>query len=136
MLGTFAMAKGPSIKLVREIVRLGVHGIPTSLEAWMRDHFTDLKNELPPHRANWSALAERLGRAGLTNALGGELTAHTARKTWQRVRDTMDEPPPSQGEAPTGSQRRGRPEAASPIVEPLESDDLPPRHTFTPAKIR
>ena len=22
------------------------------------------------------------------------------------------------------------------IVEPLESDDLPPRHTFTPAKIR
>src|ERR1700722_13997953 len=122
MLGTFAMAKGPSIKVVREIVRLGVRGIPTSLEAWMRDHFTDLKKELPPHRANWSALAERLGRAGLTNALGGELTAHTARKTWQRVRDTMDVPP-SQGEAPTGSQRRGRPEAASPIVETLESDD-------------
>ena len=36
MSGTFAMAKGPSIKLVRDIVRLGVHGIPTSLEAWMR----------------------------------------------------------------------------------------------------
>ena len=129
------MAKGPSIKLVREIVRLGVRGIPTSLEAWMRDHFTDLKKELPPHRANWSALAERLGRAGLTNALGGELTAHTARKTWQRVRDAMDVPTPRQDEAPTGSRRRG-PEAASPIVEPLESDDLPPRHTFTPAKIR
>ena len=79
---------------------------------------------------------ERLGRAGLTNALGGELTAHTARKTWQRVRDAMDMPTPSQGEAPTGSKRHRPPEAASPIVEPLESDDLPPRHTFTPAKIR
>jgi hypothetical protein len=71
----------------------------------------------------------------LTNALGGELTAHTARKTWQRVRDAMDVPTPSQGEAPTEPKRRG-PEAASPIVEPLESDDLPPRHTFTPARIR
>jgi hypothetical protein len=129
------MAKGPSINVVREIVRLGVRGIPTSLEAWMRDHFTDLKKELPPHRANWSALAERLGRAGLTNALGGELTAHTARKTWQRVRDAMDVPTPSQGEAPTEPKRRGL-KAASPVVEPLESDDLPPRHTFTPAKIR
>jgi hypothetical protein len=136
MLGTFAMAKGPSINVVREIVRLGVRGIPTSLEAWMRDHFADLKKELPPHRANWSALAERLGRAGLTNALGGELTAHTARKTWQRVRDAMDVPTPSQGEAPTGSQQRGRPEATAPIVEPHDDDDLPPRHTFTPAKIR
>ena len=132
------MAKGPSVNVVRNIVRLGVRGIPTSLEAWMRDHFAALKQELPPHRANWSALAERLGRAGLTNALGGELTAHTARKTWQRVRDAMDGPTPSQGEVATEpqSKRRGPPKAASPVVEPHDDDDPPPRHTFTPAKIR
>ena len=42
------MAKGPSIKLVREIVRLGRARIPTVAEAWMRDHFTDLKKEPRP----------------------------------------------------------------------------------------
>ena len=47
----------------------------------------------------------------------------------------MDVPRAQPGRgAHRGRSGAGRPEAASPIVEPLESDDLPPRHTFTPAQ--
>jgi hypothetical protein len=83
------VARGPSVDVVREVVRLGVHGRETSLEAWMRENFAALEIELTPKRLNWTAIANRLHDAGLTNAAGGRLTAHTARKTWQRVRASM-----------------------------------------------
>ena len=84
--GRCSLPKGPSIKLVREVVRLGARGTASSLDAWMRDNFDALRKELRPYRANWETLADRLGQAGLTNAGGGKLTAATARKTWQRIR--------------------------------------------------
>jgi hypothetical protein len=105
----------------------------------MRDNFEALKEELRPHRANWEMLAQRLGEAGLTNAAGGKLTAATARKTWQRIRVEMTAAPSKQrpGSHRSPPVKPGAPaKDETPRTEPTDLDELPPRHTFRPAKIR
>jgi hypothetical protein len=138
--------RSPSVKVVREVVRLGVRGRETSLEAWMRANFEALKEELKPRRANWEVLANRLHEEGLTNSEGGRLTAHTARKTWQRVRGAMDgspQPKASARPAATPSITRAEPSPApaipaAPALSPTqESDDDPPaRPSFGTFKVR
>jgi hypothetical protein len=126
------VARGPSVKVVREVVRLGVRGAQSSLDGWMRQNFTALKEELKPHRTNWEALAARLSQEGLTNAAGAKLTAATARKTWQRVRAEMDSPEASDP-VPAAS---GPP--ARPAVSPVEPEPyVSPRFEKTrPARMR
>ena len=129
--------KGPSIKVVREVLRLGVRGTQSGLDGWMRANYVALKHELKPHRTNWEALAARLSQEGLTNAAGAKLTAATARKTWQRVRAELAHPPrPIRRQAlyrsPGGPWSR-RP-SPPPLVEP-EPEPERFRHT-RPARMR
>jgi hypothetical protein len=135
----FSVPKGPSIKVVRDVVRLGARGAASSIDAWMRDNFEALQKELRPYRANWETLADRLGQAGLTNTAGGKLTAATARKTWQRIRADMGTEPVRERQGrrhgtPASARRTGADE--TPSTEPNDASDPPPRHTFGPAKIR
>jgi hypothetical protein len=122
--------RGPSVDVVREIVRLGVHGRTTSLEAWMTDNYDALKAELMPRRVNWQALADRLHAEKLTNAEGGRLTAHTARKTWQRVRANMGagSGKTEASKAPVKSTPRPVVHPALPIDDP--DDDQPDLNSF------
>ena len=131
--------KGPSIKVVREVLRLGVRGTRSGLDGWMRANYVALKHELKPHRTNWEALAARLSQEGLTNAAGAKLTAATARKTWQRVRAELGasataDPAPS----PLPISRRPAepppPTSLPPLVEP-EPEPERFRHT-RPARMR
>jgi hypothetical protein len=132
------VAKGPSVSVVREVVRLGVRGAQSSLDGWMRQNFTALKEELKPHRTNWEALAARLSQEGLTNSSGKKLTAATARKTWQRVRAEMDSPEasPPTPKAPVAPEP---PEPRTlPAVPPVEPEPyVAPRFEKTrPARMR
>lgn len=131
------MTRGPSVKVVREVVRLGVRGAQSSLDGWMRQNFTALKEELKPHRTNWEALAARLSQEGLTNAAGDKLTAATARKTWQRVRAEMDSPGKAEPRAPVVRPAASGP-PAPPVVSSVEPEPyIAPRFEKTrPARMR
>jgi len=68
------------------------------LARWMLRNYDAFAARYTARRADWSVLAQVFADAGLTDADGKPPTGVTARKTWQRVRQTrkqmaLEEPP-------------------------------------------
>lgn len=128
--------RGPVAQIAAALSGRGRRG-HSELYWWMWDHYDQLQGERERQgrgRADWVTATEQFMQLGLTGRDSAPLKPENVRKTWERVvRDKGVQPTQKHAVAVS----RPAAKAAKPVPPPDDDDgDLPPRHTFTPARIR
>jgi hypothetical protein len=110
------------------------------LYQWLRTNYAQIHPIIVRH-PSWQALAKTAFDSGLRGTDGGPPSRQAVRKAWLGLVQEMEaESKGKPGRTRTRAKVRAQPAptaAASPAAnDPDRADDPPPRHTFTPAKIR
>ena len=116
------------------------------LYLWLQANYSDIARAMSRPRPSWTALAETAVEAGQVDDKGKPPNANSVRAAWLRVSRDRDKRRSKgrQGKEPSASDRLARPRPGIPapasslapadVLEP--SEELPPRLTFRPARIR
>ena len=126
--------------ILEAIDRAAAMGARSPVSVWMRENYDAFAARLAGRRADWRVLARVFADAGLTDNAGQPPKPETVRKTWQRVvwarARKVGGPASSAPELPRQRSRKAVSVQPAPPQQPDDGDDLPPKHTFTAARIR
>lgn len=113
-------------------------GRRSQLYNWLRGHYAELSEARRQVRSTWEDLAAIVVDAGVKGARGQEPTAEVVRKAWQAVTRDLKPAEGTPAEPASDAPPRPRRKAAKGDQSAPDDDsgDLPPRHTFTPARIK
>jgi hypothetical protein len=122
------MAMEPTEDIFRAIDKAVSGPSRSSLSRWMRQNYGDLFRRIQSGKPDWTALAAVFAKADLADRAGNPPTAHTARKTWERIRrelgtpklsPTVQSPPATQPNPPVAQ-----------IIDPATRPPTTPRRSF------